>query len=201
MKKLPVGIQNFRKIISGDYVYVDKTQYIYNLINGASYYFLSRPRRFGKSLLLDTIGEVFSGDKELFKGLWIYDSDYGFNKHPVIRLDMSNISNKTPEVLENALMLALQMRIFEEGFDIPGGIPSHMFKCLIELLCKKYDQRIVVLIDEYDKPILDHLNDSKTAKENRLVLRGFYGILKSMDPYLRFTFFTGVSKFTKTSLF
>ena len=99
LKKLPVGLQSFRKIIEGDYVYVDKTQYIYDLINSAGYYFLSRPRRFGKSLLLDTIGEIFNGEKELFKGLWIYNSDYGFIKYPVIRLDMSNIVSKSPDIL------------------------------------------------------------------------------------------------------
>ncbi|MCL2153756.1 MAG: AAA family ATPase, partial [Oscillospiraceae bacterium] len=201
MKKLPLGIQNFREIIEGDYVYIDKTQYVYNLINDASYYFLSRPRRFGKSLLLDTISEVFSGDKELFKGLWIYDSDYDFKKHPVIRLDMSNISNKTPEILENSLVSTLRIRVKEEGLYIADEIPSDIFKNLISGLYKKYNQRVVVLIDEYDKPILDHINDIKTAEANRLVLRGFYGILKSMDPYLKFTFLTGVTKFTKTSIF
>ena len=94
MKKIPLGIQSFRKIIEGGYVYVDKTQYIYSLLNGASYNFISRPRRFGKSLLLDTIKEALSGNVELFKGLWIYDSGYAFEKHPVIRLDMSNIPIK-----------------------------------------------------------------------------------------------------------
>ena len=91
MKKLPLGIQTFRDIIEGGYVYVDKTQYVYNLINDAKHYFFSRPRRFGKSLLLSTIGEVFGGDRELFRGLWIYDSDYDFIKHPVIRLDLSKM--------------------------------------------------------------------------------------------------------------
>jgi len=108
MRKLPLGIQSFRKIVEGDYVYVDKTQYVYDLINSASYYFLSRPRRFGKSLLLDTIGEVFGGNKALFKGLWIYDSDYEFLKHPVIKLDISGISNETPEILEESIKSALK---------------------------------------------------------------------------------------------
>ncbi|MDR0489829.1 MAG: AAA family ATPase, partial [Oscillospiraceae bacterium] len=103
MKKLPLGIQSFRKIIEGDYVYVDKTNYVFDLINNASYYFLSRPRRFGKSLLLDTIAEAFGGDRDLFKGLFLYDSGHGFEKHPVIRLDMSNVANKTPAILESAL--------------------------------------------------------------------------------------------------
>ncbi|MCL1809036.1 MAG: ATP-binding protein [Clostridiales bacterium] len=201
MKKLPLGIQNFRKIREGGYVYVDKTQYVYNIINDGSYYFLSRPRRFGKSLLLDTIGEAFSGDRELFKGLWIYNSDYGFEKHPVIRLDMSNIANRTPDILESSLAASLNKRVSAEGLDITADIPSDIFKFLIEDLHTKYNQRVVVLIDEYDKPILDRLEDIETAKANRDVLKGFYGILKSMDPHLRLTFTTGVSKFTKTSIF
>lgn len=201
MKKLPLGIQSFRKIIEGDYVYVDKTRYVYELINTASYYFLSRPRRFGKSLLLDTVGEAFSGDKELFKGLYLYDTDYSFTQHPVLRLDMSNISNETPDILKNSLANALQKRVSDEGLSITTEIPSDIFKNLIEALHKKYQHRVVVLIDEYDKPILDHLTNIEIAEANRQVLRGFYGILKSMDPHLRLTFITGVSKFTKTSIF
>ncbi|MCL1808751.1 MAG: AAA family ATPase, partial [Clostridiales bacterium] len=201
MKKLPLGIQNFRKIREGGYVYVDKTQYVYNIINDGNYYFLSRPRRFGKSLLLDTIGEAFSGDKELFKGLWIYGSDYGFEKHPVIRLDMSNIANETPEMLKDLLSKTLLKQVKKERFDIDYDVPSEMFKNLIEELHEKYNQTVVVLIDEYDKPILDRLGDIKTAEANKDVLGGFYGILKSMDPHLRLTFITGVTKFTKASVF
>ena len=201
MKKLPLGMQNFKKIIEGDYVYVDKTQYIYNLINGASYYFLSRPRRFGKSLLLDTISEVFSGNKELFKGLWIYGSGYAFEKYPVIRLDMSRIANETTDIFKQSLLSYLKHCYETEGFEINDSIQSDAFANLIILLNKKYNKRIVVLIDEYDKPMFDHLDDIEIAETNRRVLRGFYGILKSMDPYLRFTFFTGVSKFSKTSVF
>ena len=201
MKKLPIGLQTIRNIVEGGYVYIDKTQYVYNLINGAHCYFLSRPRRFGKSLLIDTIGEVFGGDKELFKGLWIYGSGYGFEKYPVISLDMSNIANDNPEVLKTSLASCIRKRIADEGLDIPDEIPSDMFKHLIESLHKKYDQKVVVLIDEYDKPILDHIDEIETAKANRKVIRGFYGVLKSMEPHLRFTFITGVSKFTKTTLF
>ncbi|MCL1809035.1 MAG: ATP-binding protein [Clostridiales bacterium] len=201
MKKIPIGIQNFREIKEGGYVYVDKTQYVYNLIEDGKYYFLSRPRRFGKSLLIDTISEVFSGDRELFKGLWIYGSDYSFEKHPVIRLDMSNIANRTPNILEASLSEALVDRAVEDGLEISSVTHSGLFKKLIVSLFKKYNQRVVVLIDEYDKPILDHLDDIKTAEANRKALRGFYGILKSMDPYLELTFITGVTKFTKTSIF
>ena len=201
MKKLPLGIQNFKQIIEDDCVYVDKTQHIYNLIAGAKCYFLSRPRRFGKSLLLDTIGEVFRGEKELFKGLWIYESDYDFKKHPVIRLDMSNIPNKTPQVFEQSLSEEISTCAKREGFVAYEGECAVLFKRLIEELNEKYDQRVVVLVDEYDKPILDHMDDYGTANENRKAMRGFYGVLKSMDQHLRFTMFTGVSKFTKTSVF
>ncbi|MCL1805157.1 MAG: ATP-binding protein, partial [Clostridiales bacterium] len=164
-------------------------------------YFLSRPRRFGKSLLLDTISEVFSGDKELFKGLWIYDSDYDFPKHPVLRMDMSNIANETPEALKFSLSDELTERAREEGLDVAGGMPSDLYKKLIIGLYKKYNQGVVILIDEYDKPILDHLLDVEAAEANRAVIRSFYGVLKSLDPYIRLTFITGVSKFTKTSIF
>ena len=201
MKKMPLGIQSFRKIIEGDYVYVDKTDYVYDLINNASYYFLSRPRRFGKSLFLDTIAEVFSGDKRLFKGLFIYDSGYKFEKHPVLRVDMSNIANDTPDILKEELMLELMRYARDEGINIDYSTPSSLFKAMIKELHDKYDQRVVVLIDEYDKPILDWLDNAETAEANREVLRGFYGVLKSMDPYLRLTFITGVSKFSKTSIF
>jgi len=201
MKKLPLGMQNFREIIDGGFVYVDKTQYVYDLVNNVKYYFLSRPRRFGKSLLLDTIAEAMNGNKEIFKGLFIYNSDYNFEKYPVLRIDMSNIANKTPDILENSLASYLRKRIEDEAFNIDDEIPSDIFQYLIRDLYKKYNQKVVVLIDEYDKPILDHLTNTETAEANRQVLRGFYGVLKSLDPFLRLTFITGVSKFTKTSIF
>ena len=201
MRKLPLGIQNFRKIREGNYVYVDKTEYIYDLINNASYYFLSRPRRFGKSLLIDTIEETFSGERELFKGLFIYNSDYDFEKHPVLRLDMSRMSNKSPEALENSLASYLKKRVKEESLDIDDELPSDILQYLIEGLHDKYGKRVVILIDEYDKPILDHMDDIDVAEANRKVLRGFYGILKPMDSHIRLAFITGVSKFTKTSIF
>ena len=201
MKKLPLGIQNFREIIEEGHVYVDKTRFVYDLINSGKFYFLSRPRRFGKSLLLDTIAEVFLGSKELFKGLWIYDSDYDFAGYPVVRLDMSNFTTDSPETLNKSLVSCLHDYLEEEGMRISDDMPSVLFNRLIKGLHKKYNRRIVVLIDEYDKPILDHITDFVIAEANRAVLRSFYGILKSLDSYLKFTFFTGVSKFTKTSVF
>ena len=201
MKKLPLGIQSFREIIESGYIYVDKTRYIYELITNAKHYFLSRPRRFGKSLLLDTIAELFSGDRALFKELWINNSDYSFEMHPVLHIDLSSIANKTPDILENELSIALEKRAKQESIGISGSTPSAKLKALIEALNNKYGKRVVVLIDEYDKPILDHISDADTAEANRAVLRGFYGILKSMDPHLKLTLVTGVTKFTKTSLF
>ena len=201
MKKLPLGIQNFREIVEGGYVYADKTQFIYKLINGAKYYFLSRPRRFGKSLLLDTISEAFSGKKELFKGLWIYGSDYSFPRHPVVRLDMGRVSNETPEILKKSILSNLELIYSAEGFELKDTVAADAFARLIVMLNQKYGQRVVVLVDEYDKQILDHITDIETASANRQAVRGFYGILKSMDPYLRFTFISGVTKFTKTSVF
>jgi hypothetical protein len=151
--------------------------------------------------LLDTIAEAFSGDRELFKGLWIYDSDFEFQKHPVIRVDMSSVANESPDVLKAELSIVVKEYIEYEGLDIVHPTPSAMFRSLIRKLHEKYHQRVVVLIDEYDKPILDQMTKPEKAAGNREVIRDFYGILKSMDAHLRFVFVTGVSKFTKTSIF
>ena len=201
MKKLPVGIQNFREIIEGGYTYIDKTSYVYDLINDSKHYFLSRPRRFGKSLLLDTINEAFSGDNKLFEGLFINNTDYPFKKHPVLRLDMSSIANESPEILKDELAREMRNKIYAEGITCMPGHPSSLFKDLIKVLYDKYKNSVVVLIDEYDKPIIDRLGTPDIAEANRDVLRGFYGIIKSMDRYIKLSIITGVSKFTKTSVF
>ena len=201
MKKLPLGIQNFREIIEDNHVYVDKTMYIHQLISEGKCYFLSRPRRFGKSLFLDTIAEVFKGNKELFKGLWIYESGYDFKSYPVVRLDMSSIASKTPEILEASLSEELRYCMQQEDLSLSDGAPSDMLKKLIRALHVKYNQKVAVLIDEYDKPVLDHIAEFAIAEANRSIIRDLYGVLKSLDSYIRFIFFTGVSKFTKTSVF
>jgi len=201
MKKLPIGVQTFRRIVEDGHVYVDKTKYVHDIINDNNCYFFSRPRRFGKSLLLDTIAEVFNGEKTLFDGLYISQTSYGFPKHPILRFDMSNISNESPEILRKGLSDDLLRYVERERLDIQFNTPAHMFKNLIEDICNKYGKKVVVLIDEYDKPILDRINSEKISEGNRDVLREFYGVLKSMEPYLRFTFVTGITKFTKTSIF
>ncbi len=200
MKKLPIGIQTFEEIIKGDYLYVDKTKQIYNIITTGKTFFISRPRRFGKSLLCSTLDQIFKGNKELFKDLWIYNSDYKWESYPVIRIDMSRIGHKTAEDLEKNLTWKIGLIASEYGIDVSSA-PSliNKFEKLIIELSKK--NKVVVIIDEYDKPILDHITDIKTAEEIRNVLRGFYGQLKSLDEYLKFIFLTGVTKFSKTSIF
>ena len=201
MKNLPLGVQNFREIIEKNHVYVDKTMYIHQLITSGKCFFLSRPRRFGKSLFLDTIAEVFKGNRELFKGLWIYDSGYDFKPHPIIKLDMSNVTTLSTEAFVKSLTARLLCNAKEGNVDVYEETPTGLLNDLIRGLQLKYNQQIVVLIDEYDKPILDHVTDIKIAESNRNIVRDLYGLLKSLDSYIKFTFFTGVSKFTKTSVF
>jgi hypothetical protein len=203
MKKLPIGIQTFREIIEEDYAYADKTREVYNLINGGKYYFLSRPRRFGKSLLLDTIAEAFSGDRTLFEGLWIAgaESDWGFERYPVLRVDMSQIPTTSFETVAAGLSRLMLAVAEAEGLTAPAGETAEMFRQIIEALMAKHGKRVVVLIDEYDKPIIDHLDNADMAEQMRSILGSFYGIIKGQDANIRFAMLTGVSKFTKLSLF
>jgi hypothetical protein len=201
MKKLPVGIQTFREIIEGGYVYADKTGYVYDLIQNGKYYFLSRPRRFGKSLLIDTIAEVFSGDQALFEGLAIASTDFAFDHHPVIHVDMTQMSIGSASELKESLVDYLSKTAKAEGVKLSNTLPPDMFRDLIESLHAKYGKKLVVLIDEYDKPIIDHIAEPEKAHANREVLGNFYGILKGQDANLRFAMLTGVSKFAKLSLF
>jgi hypothetical protein len=201
MKKLPVGIQNFNKLIEGGFLYADKTEYIYNLIESGQYYFLSRPRRFGKSLLIDTMAEVFSGNRELFKGLWIDASDYEWASYPVIRLDMTQVSLDSPATLASGVQTLLKAQATHADVELPGESAVTDFWSLIEALKAKTGQRVVVLIDEYDKPIIDFLDQPEKANAMREAISNIYGILKGQDANLHFVFLTGVSKFTKTSIF
>ncbi len=197
--KFPIGIQDFEKIILGQYVYVDKTQYIYQLITEAQPYFFSRPRRFGKSLLISTLAALFSGKRHLFKNLWIDQSDWQWMEYPIIRLDMSTINNNTPEMLEKALIAELNKIATHHQCVLTGTTSSDYLANLIDHLSQK--QKVVVLVDEYDKPILDQITHKHTAVENREILRRFYSILKARDADLKFIFLTGVTKFSKVSVF
>ncbi|MDR2829549.1 MAG: ATP-binding protein [Methanobrevibacter sp.] len=202
MKKLPKGIPTFSEIIEDNYIYIDKTEYIYKMIDGGKLYFLSRPRRFGKSLLISTLGELFRGNKELFKGLYIYDKWDWDGRYPVVKLDFGNISHDTNKKLEISLIKYLNDTA--KDFDVELDDVNLLTDKFAELIKKVHDKtgkRVVVLIDEYDKSISSHLDDIGLAKKNRDTLRSFYQVLKANDQYLKFLFITGISKFAKTSIF
>jgi hypothetical protein len=200
MKKLPIGIQTFRKLIKENYLYVDKTKDIYNLIlQGSEYFFISRPRRFGKSLLVSTLKEIFSGNKDLFKGLWIYDK-IEWEKYPVITIDFTKINYETPQKLDDSLKRFLDDIAEDLGFVLDER--KNYKESFLELIKKLSTKgRVVVLIDEYDKPIIEFVDNQDTAKQNRDILKAFYEVLKAADEYLKFVFITGVSKFSKVSIF
>lgn len=198
---LPIGIQEFEKIITHGLTYIDKTQLIYQLATRYDPYFLSRPRRFGKSLLVSTLDALFSGRRDLFKGLWIDKSDWDWIQHPIIRLDMSSVNNQTPEMLERALIHALNKIAAEYSLHVSGETSADVLSDLIEQMALTSDKKVVVLIDEYDKPLIDHVDDLSLAEKNRRILRQFFTPLKSLDKHLRFIFLTGVTKFSKVSVF
>ncbi len=201
-KKLPIGIQTFSEIRKESYIYIDKTDLAVGLMERYKYVFLSRPRRFGKSLFLDTLKELFEGNKELFSGLAaekLYDWAEVF---PVIHISFGRGDFYEAETIRESIIYNLAVN--EERFEIPSGRsnnPTIRFNELISAVYKKYRQKVVVLIDEYDKPILDNLGNRQTAEEARTILRVFYTVLKGNDAIIRFAFLTGVSKFSKVSIF
>ena len=200
-RRLPLGIQTFREIRADDgYYYVDKTAYIRQLIGEGKHYFLSRPRRFGKSLLLDTMQELFAGNEPLFRGLAIHDRDWSV-RHPVVRLEFGSGSYLEPGGLHEDAMAQLEAAAEDAGIAPRYDTAPVRFRHLIRELRRQAEQPVVVLVDEYDKPILDALETPDVARANRDYLRGLYAAIKSSDADLRFTFLTGVSKFSKVSLF
>jgi len=200
MKKLPIGIQTFEKIINEGYYYVDKTPIVKKLEDGG-YYFLSRPRRFGKSLFLDTLKEAFLGNKELFEGLYISDKWNWNKKYPVIQISFASGNIDSSEKLTTTIKSYLADTAKDNQLNLEEELLSLRFKELIKKLCEKYGEKVVVLIDEYDKAILDAIEKTEAAKANREILKDFYSVLKDADPYLKLVFITGVSKFSKVSLF
>ena len=200
-RKLPIGIQTFRIIREEGYYYVDKTAYVRRLIDEGTHYFLSRPRRFGKSLLLDTVKELFEGAEPLFRGLAIHDGWDWSAPHPVVRLSFGGGNFKDPDYL--AANLAAQLDDLERRADAASGYAAgpDRFAHLLRTLHERAGRRVVVLVDEYDKPILDALDAPDVARANRDFLRGLYSVVKDCDAHVRFTLLTGVSKFSKVSLF
>lgn len=199
MKKLPIGLQSIEKLLGEGCVYVDKTLLVYKLITEAENYFLSRPRRFGKSLLVSTLKAIFSGEKELFKNCQIYSTDYRWQKHPIIHLDFAQIPNDGVEKLELALQETLEYIAESYNISIKGSSLQMQLGNLIRKLSKQ--TKVVVLVDEYDKPLIDNLERMDVAEANRDLLKNFFGTVKSLDSHLKFVFVTGVSKFSQVSLF
>ena len=198
-RRLPIGIQTFRKLREQNCYYVDKTAYIQRLLDEGTHYFLSRPRRFGKSLFLDTLKELFEGSEELFAGLHIHAGHDWSQRHPVVRLSFGGGSFTGPDVLEANVME--QLAACERRL---GVVPEYLtaagrFAYLLEALHRQTGQRVAVLVDEYDKPILDVLEEPEVARANRDYLRGLYGVIKDNDAHVRFTFLTGISKFSKVN--
>ncbi len=202
MEKLyPIGIQNFEKIRKDGYFYVDKTALMYRLVSTGSYYFLSRPRRFGKSLLISTIEAYFQGKKELFEGLAVAGLESEWKKYPVIHLDLNAKKFDSPEDLTR--LIDRQLLVFEDEY---GRVREDVtvddrFVSLIRNMSKKTGERVVILIDEYDKPLLQAIGNDSLQNEFRGILKAFYGVMKSMDGHIRFAMLTGVTKFGKVSVF
>ena len=201
-RRLPIGLQTFRELREQDCYYVDKTAYIERLLHEGKHYFLSRPRRFGKSLFLDTLKELFEGSEELFAGLHIHAGHDWTVHHPVVRLSFGSGSFTEPETLHEDV--AFQLEDLEEAAGIAprqAGAPPRLRR-LLRALHRQTGQRVVVLVDEYDKPILDALVEKpEVARANRDYLRGLYGVIKDSDAHVGFTFLTGISKFSKVNLF
>jgi len=204
MKKLlPIGISDFKKLREQNFIYVDKTEYIYKLITeGGGYYFLSRPRRFGKSLLISTIRYLFEGKKDLFKDLYIYDKFDWDKTYPVVRISFAK-DTKNKEDLQNTIYQELEKNYIRNEEKLPKKIKDEpiLLEKLIITISEKKGKQVVILVDEYDKPILDLIEDIKQAEEARKELKAFYSVLKNLDEYIRFMLITGVSKFAKVSLF
>lgn len=200
IKKLSIGVQSFSKLIEEGFIYVDKTEYIYNLLMQGDYYFLSRPRRFGKSLLISTLKEIFLGNKHLFKGTFIANSSYTWHEHPVIHISFSSLSSSTATDLEQDIIRALERIAARYSIDLSRDKSIQMkLTSLVEQLSHK--GKIVVLIDEYDYPMLNNIENIELAEICRDILRNFFATLKDLDDYIRFIFITGITKFSRASIF
>lgn len=196
-KKLPIGIQHFPDLISGGYTYIDKTEYIFRMMDEGKYYFLSRPRRFGKSLLISTLQEIFLGSKALFEGLWIYDK-LDWEPRPVILLDFSELmSKKLP--LEVSINNELDRIAASYGLVLKAAVIDQKFRELIETLGSK--RQIAILVDEYDKPITDYIHDPVQAEANREEIKNLYSVIKGNDRHIAFVLLTGIAKFPQVSVF
>jgi hypothetical protein len=202
MKKLPIGIQSFSCLRGGDYLYVDKTAYMYNLVSKGKAFFLSRPRRFGKSLLVSTLEALFKGEKELFEGLYIYNKVDWSETYPVIKIDWSSIKHTSETEMETGISIFLKQTAEEYGIMLEQEYAVNRFYELLRRLHQKNGRQVVVLVDEYDMPVLDAVQEPpKRINSIRKFLQSFYRVLKAADEHLHFVFLTGVSRFSKVSIF
>ncbi|MBP9727480.1 MAG: AAA family ATPase, partial [Gammaproteobacteria bacterium] len=202
MKKFPIGISTLEKIQSGNFYYVDKTAFVEKLASQGQYYFLSRPRRFGKSLIIDTLKQAFLGNNAIFKGLYLEHHWDWETKYPVIHISFaSNQTEKDPNILKIKIASLLQQVADSNHVNLHGELYSSQFSNLIADINAKHNKKVVILIDEYDKPILDAITNISLAHEIRDILRSFYSVIKEHDDKIQFAFLTGVSKFAKAGVF
>ncbi|MEZ5451495.1 MAG: AAA family ATPase [Thiothrix sp.] len=201
MKKLPIGISSLRRIVQDNGVYVDKTAYVQRLVEAGAFYFLSRPRRFGKSLLVDTLHQLFAGNEELFRGLHIHPHWDWSVQYPIIKINFAEGKLGSAAELEEKIREILLVTQEELGIQCRSTSISGCFSELIRTAKAQYGRDVVVLIDEYDKPILDNISNPAVAADMRDGLRNFYSVIKGQDANIRFALLTGVSKFSKVSLF
>ena len=197
----PIGIQSFEDLRSNNYVYVDKTDHIYRLVSSGKYYFLSRPRRFGKSLLVSALEAYFKGKKELFSGLAIEQLEEEWMEYPVIHIDFNGVSYNSPNSLEKVLDEKLLLLEKEFGVSRTSDLHGLRFQRIIDSAYNKYNRQVVILIDEYDKPIVDNLGNDSLVEPYKKILQGFYSVLKAKDGQIKFGLLTGVSKIGKLSVF
>lgn len=199
--KYPIGIQDFEDLQRNGYAYVDKTNFVYKLADEGKYYFLSRPRRFGKSLFLSTLEAYFQGKKELFEGLAIYDLETEWKKYPIFHIDLNTANFREKDSLYTVLNDYLTNWEDKYGARESEATLALRFKGVIARAAEKEGCGVVILIDEYDKPILQTLRDPELQAEHRAQLKAFYSVLKTQDRYIKFAFLTGVTKFGKVSVF
>lgn len=199
--KYPIGIQNFEDLRRNGYAYVDKTQFVYKLADEGKYYFLSRPRRFGKSLFLSTLEAYFQGKKELFEGLAIYEKETEWKQHPIFHIDLNTANFREEGCLYNVLNDYLTAWEDKYGTRESEVTLPLRFKGVIARAAEKEGRNVVILVDEYDKPILQTLQNEKLQEDHRNQLKAFYSVLKTQDCYIKFAFLTGVTKFGKISVF
>ena len=202
MREIAIDLSSFEEVIEGNYIYVDKTKFVYNIATKSKYYFLSRPRRFGKSLFVNTLKTFYEGKKEFFKDLYIYDKEWEWEEYPIIKLDFNMITTTNVDDFRRNVESELKEVADKYKIKLESNKAEDIFRELVKKLSKKYKKGVVILVDEYDKPIISHIGKNpEQAKENMEFMKVFYDNLKALEEYIKTVFMTGVSKFSKVSVF